>query len=112
MSKQSDSAAETTIQVSNPIGLTELSASLEALTLGTDPPTTIVQRTQTLSPMRGKESTGSPEKKDSKKTPPSLGSKLHRYALEMWLEIEVGPGLFTPPEDDSFSVDYAMEAVN
>ena len=112
MLKQSNSAAETTIQVSNPIGLTELSASLEALTLGTDPPTTIVQRTQTLSPMRGKESTGSPEKKDSKKTLPSPGSKPRRYALEMWLEIEVGPGLFTPPEDDSFSVDYAMEAVN
>ena len=121
MSKQSDSAvslkpqrasdAETTIPVSNPISLTELSASLEALTLGTDSPTTIVQHTQTLSPMRGKESTGSPEK-DSKKTPPSPGSKPRRYALEMWLEVEVGPGLFTPPKDDSFSVDYAMEAVN
>ena len=116
MSKQSDSAAslkpeqasdaETTIQVSNPIGLTEL------LTLGTDSPTTIVQHTQTLSPMRVKEPTGSPEKRDSKKTPPSPGSKPRRYALEMWLEVEVGPGLFTPPKDDSFSVDYAMEAVN
>ena len=122
MSKQSNSTAslkpqrasdaETTIQVSNPIGLTELSASLEALTLGTDSPTTIVQRTQTISPMRGKESTGSPEKRDSRKTPPSPGSKPHRYALEMWLEVEVGPGLFTPPEDDSFSVDLAMEAIN
>ena len=30
----------------------------------------------------------------------------------MWLEVEVGPGLFTPPEDDSFSVDYTMEAAN
>ena len=80
MSKQSESAAslkpqrasdaETTIQVSNPIGLTELSASLEALTLGTDSPTTIVQRTQTLSPMRGKESTGSPEKRTQRKYHP------------------------------------------
>ena len=70
------------------------------------------QCTQTLSPMRGKEPTRSPEKRDSKKTPPSPGSKPRRYALEMWLEVEVGPGLFTPPEDDSFSVDYAMEAVN
>ena len=30
----------------------------------------------------------------------------------MWLEVEVGSGLFVPPEDDSFSVDYAMEAIN
>ena len=30
----------------------------------------------------------------------------------MGLEVEVGPGLFAPPEDDSFSVDYAIEAIN
>ena len=122
MSKQSDSVAslkperasdaETTILVSNPIGLTELSVSLEALTLGPDSPATIMQCTQTISPRRGRESTGSPEKRDSKKASPSPGPKPRRYALEMWLEVEVGPGLFTPPEDDSFSVNYAMEAVN
>ena len=30
----------------------------------------------------------------------------------MWLEVEVGPGLFVPPEDNSYSVDFAMEAIN
>ena len=30
----------------------------------------------------------------------------------MWLEIEVGPGLFVPPEDDSYSVNFAMEVIN
>ena len=30
----------------------------------------------------------------------------------MWLEIEVSPGLFVPPEDDSYSVDFAMEIIN
>ena len=30
----------------------------------------------------------------------------------MWLEVEVGPELFAPPEDDSYSVDYAIEAIN
>ena len=30
----------------------------------------------------------------------------------MWLEIEVSPGLFVPPEDDSYSVDFAMEVIN
>ena len=108
MSKQSNSTvslkpewasdAETTILVSNPIGLTELSASLEALTLGPDSPATIVQCTQTISPMRGRESTGSPEKRDLRKASPSPGPKPRRYALEMWLEVEVGPGLSTSQE--------------
>ena len=30
----------------------------------------------------------------------------------MWLEVEVGPGLFVPPEDDSYSVDFVMEVIN
>ena len=30
----------------------------------------------------------------------------------MWLEVEVGPRLFVPPEDDSYSVDFAMEVIN
>ena len=30
----------------------------------------------------------------------------------MWLEIEVGPRLFVPPEDNSYSVDFAMEVIN
>ena len=29
----------------------------------------------------------------------------------MWLEIEVGPRLFVPPEDDSYSVDFVMEVI-
>ena len=30
----------------------------------------------------------------------------------MWLEVEVGPGLFVPAEDDSYSVDFVMEVIN
>ena len=30
----------------------------------------------------------------------------------MWLEVEVGPGLFVPPEDDSYSVHFTMEVIN
>ena len=30
----------------------------------------------------------------------------------MWLEVEVGPRLFVPPEDDSYSVDFVMEVIN
>ena len=35
-----------------------------------------------------------------------------RYALQLWLKVEVGPGYFVPPEDDSFSTDFALEALN
>ena len=41
-------------------------------------------------------------------TPP----KLKRYALQIWLEVEVGPGYFLPPEDDSYSTDFALEVLN
>ena len=30
----------------------------------------------------------------------------------MWLEVEVGPRLFVPPEDDSYSVNFVMEVIN
>ena len=106
------SADETVVSVSNPIGLTELATSLEALSLEVDEGTTIVHRTQTSSPSRTREVTRSPDRKDQKKTPPSQGPKLRRYALQMWLEVEVGPGLFVPPDANSFLVDYVMEAIN
>ena len=120
MSKQSSSTAnakpnlasedETITPVSDPISLTELVTSLEALNLKADQNTAIVHRTQTSSPVRVREVSRSPDKKDQKKASPVQGHKPRRYALQMWLE--VGPGLFVPPEDDSFSVDYAMEAIN
>ena len=122
MSKQSSSTAnakpnpasedETVTPVSDSISLTELAASLEGLNLEADQSTTIVHRTQTSSPLRVREVLRSPNKKDQRKASPVQGHKLRRYALQMWLEVEVGPGLFVPPDDDSFSIDYAMEAIN
>ena len=122
MLKQSSSTAnakpnlasedKTVTPVSDPIGLTELVTSLEVLNLKADENTAIVHRTQTSSPGRVREVSRSPDKKDQKKTSPVQGPKPRRYALQMWLEVEVGPRLFVLPEDDSFSVDYAMEAIN
>ena len=77
MSKQSSSTAnakpnlasedEIVTPVSDPIGLTELAASLEALNLEADENTAIVHRTQTSSPVRVREVSRSPDKKDQKK---------------------------------------------
>ena len=122
MLKQSNSTAnaklnlaledETVTPVSNSIGLTKLATSLEVLNLEADQDTAIVHHTQTSSPLRVREVLRSPDKKDQKKPSPVQGHKLRRYALQMWLEVEVGPGLFASPEDNSFSVNYAMEAIN
>ena len=30
----------------------------------------------------------------------------------IWLEVEVGPGYFVPPEDDSCSMDFTLEVLN
>ena len=43
---------------------------------------------------------------------PVLPQKPKRYALQIWLEVEVGPGYFVPPEDDSCSIDFTLEALN
>ena len=103
---------ETITPVSHPIGLTELTASLEALNTEVDKRLTIVHCTQTSSSSRANKIQGSPDTMDQKKTSPTPIHRPKRYALEMWLEVEVGPELFVPPEDDSYSVDFMMEVIN
>ena len=43
---------------------------------------------------------------------PASPHKPKRYALQIWLEVEVGPGYFLPPTDDSCSMDYSLEVLN
>ena len=105
-------AKETITPVSHPISLTELTASLEALNTEIDKRLTIVHRAQTSSSSGPNKIPGSPDTRDQKKTSPAPIHRPRRYALQMWLEVEVSPGLFVPPEDDSFSVDFAMEVIN
>ena len=103
---------ETVTPVSHTIGLTELTASLEALNAEVDKRLTVVDRTQTSSSSGVKKIPGSPDTRDQKKTSPVQAHRPRRYALQMWLEIEVSSGLFVPPEDDSYSVNFAMEVIN
>ena len=103
---------ETITPVSHTIGLTELTASLEALNTEVDKRSTVVHHTQTSSSSRANKIPGSPDTRDQKKTSPAPIHWPRRYALEMWLEVEVGPRLFVPPEDDSYSVDFATEVIN
>ena len=103
---------ETVTPVSHTIGLTDLNASLEVLNAEVDKRLTVVHRTQTSSSLGANKIPGSPDTRDQKKTSPALAHRPRRYALQMWLEIEVSPGLFVPPEDDSYSVHFAMEVIN
>ena len=123
MSKESSPASQsklipaletkkTVTSVSHTIGLTELTASLEVLNAEVDKRLTIVHHTQTSSSSGANKIPGSPDTRDQKKTSLALAHQPRRYALQMWLEIEVSPGLFVPLEDDSYSVDFAMEIIN
>ena len=103
---------ETVIPVSHTIGLTKLTTSLEVLNAEVDKRSTEVHCTQTSSSSGANKIPGTPDTRDQKKTSPALTHRPRRYALQMWLEIEVSPGLFVPPEDDSYSVNFAMDVIN
>ena len=104
-------ADETITLVSHTFGLTELTASLEALNAEADE-STVVHHTQTSYASGTRKISGSPDGKDQKKSSPIQGNQPKRYVLQIWLEIEVGPGFFVPSEDDSYSVDFAMKVIN
>ena len=103
---------ETVTPVSHTIGLTGLTTSLEVLNDEVEKRLTVVHHTQTSSSLGANKIPGSPDTRDQKKTSPAPAHRPRRYALQMWLEIEVSPGLFVPPEDNSYSVDFAMEVIN
>ena len=103
---------ETITPVFHPISLTELTTSLEALTTKVDKRSTVVHCTQTSSSSGANKFPGSPDTRDQKKTSPAPIHQPKRYALEMWLEVEVGPGLFVPPKDNCYSVNFAIEVMN
>ena len=103
---------DTITPVSHSIGLTELTVSLEVLNTEVDKRLTVVHHTQPSSSSEANKIPGSLDTRDQKKTSPVLAHQQRRYALEMWLEIEVGPRQFVPPEDNSYSVNFAMEVIN
>ena len=49
---------------------------------------------------------------DNRRSSPVSPQKPKRYALQIWLEVEVGPGYFLAPEDDSCSLDFTLEVLN
>ena len=103
---------ETLTPVSHVFGLSEVSASLEALNIEVERKPTVVHRAQTSYSPGASMTPWSPNARDHRRSTQASPFKLKRYALQIWLEVEVGPGYFLPPKDDSDSMDFALEVLN
>ena len=94
--------------VIQPSDLGELSASMVT---ETDRKLEAIQRAQVGSLM-GADKTKEPLEKTPKKQSPTLAARPKKYALEMWVEIETSAGVYSTPEEDSYSIDFAIDALN
>ena len=103
---------ETVTSVSHVFGLSEVSASLEALNIEVEKKPNVVHHVQTSYSPGPSKISGSPNPWDHRRSTPVSPQKPKRYALQIWLEVEVGPGHFVPPEDDSCSTDFTLEVLN
>ena len=48
----------------------------------------------------------------NRKLSPTPATRPKKYALEIWVELEVSPGVYGTPEDDSYGIDFVMEILN
>ena len=103
---------ETLTPVSHVFGLSEVSASLEALNIEVDRKPTVVHRAQASYSPGASMTPWSLNARDHQRSTPASPHKQKRHALQIWLEVEVGPGYFLPPEDDSYSTDFTLEVLN
>ena len=103
---------ETLTTDSHTFGLSEVSASLEALNIEVERKTTVVHHAQTSYSPGASMTLWSLNARNHRRSTQATPLKLKRYALQIWLEVEVGPGYFLPPEDDSYSTDFALEVLN
>ena len=97
---------ETITRASHVFSLSEVSASLEALNIEVKKKPNVVHRAQTSYSPGVSWAPWSPNTRDHWRSTPVSPQKPKRYALQIWLEVEVGPGYFVPPEDDSCSMDF------
>ena len=103
---------ETLTTVSHAFGLSEVSTSLEALNIEVERKPTVVHHAQASYSPGASMTPWSLNARDHRRSTQASSFKLKRYALQIWLEVEVGPGYFLPPEDDSYSTDFALEVLN
>ena len=94
--------------VPRPSGLGELSTSMFT---ESDRKLEAIQRAQVGSLMgadRNKES----QEKTPKRQSPASATRPKKYALELWVEIKTSMGVYSTPDEDSYSVDFAIDTIN
>ena len=99
---------ESVTPVSRPSGLGELSTSMFT---ESDRKLEAIQMAQVSSLMgadRNKES----QEKTPKGQSPASATRPKKYALELWVEIKTSAGGYTTPDEDSYSVDFAINTIN
>ena len=94
--------------ISQPSGLGALSAST---TTESDMKSEVIQRAQ-IGSLMGANGNNEPQNKTPKRQTPTSAARPKKYALEMWVEIETSAGIHTAPEEDSYSVDFAIDCIN
>ena len=99
---------ESVTPISQPSGLGALSTSLS---IKPDRKTEAIQRAQVGSLM-GANGSNEPQSNSPKRQTPASGARPKKYALEMWVEIETSAGVHTTLEEDSYSVNFAIDCIN
>ena len=99
---------ESVTPLSQPSGLGVLSTSM---TIKSDRKSEVVQRAQ-IGSLMGANRTNEPPNKSPKRQTTASATRPKKYALEMWVEIETSAGVHTAPEEDSYSVDFAIDCIN
>ena len=94
--------------VPRPSGLGELSTSMFT---EPDRKPEAIQRDQ-VSSLMGADRNKEPQDKTPKKQSPASATRPKKYALEMWVEIETSAGMHSTPDEDSYSVDFAIDTIN
>ena len=89
-------------------GLGELSTSRVP---ETDRRLEVIQRAQAGS-LVGADGAKEPQEKSPKKLSPTLATQPKKYALEMWVKMEISLGVYSTPEDDFYSVDFVIDTIN
>ena len=99
---------ESVTPVSQPSGLGALSASVST---EPDMKSEVIKRAQVGSLM-GANRNNEPQNKSPKRQTLASATRPKKYALEMWVEIKTSAGMHTTPEEDSYSVDFAIDTIN
>ena len=85
---------ETLTTVSHAFGLSEVFTSLEALNIMVERKPTVVHHAQASYSPGASMTPWSPNARDHRRSTQASPFKLKRYAFQIWLEVEVGPGYF------------------